>query len=87
MHDPEEACISAKLPPPSRFASRPPSLGKTPATIEQAFRSALYGRPGPTYIDLVRLELSLADLLKASTKVSPILCLARRLHPGLNRLI
>ncbi|KAL7416993.1 thiamine diphosphate-binding protein [Mrakia frigida] len=36
----------------TKFAARPPSLGKTPATIEQAYRVALYGRPGPTYVDL-----------------------------------
>ncbi|CED84115.1 2-hydroxyacyl-lyase [Phaffia rhodozyma] len=35
-----------------KFAARPVSISRTPVFVEQAFRSALYGRPGPTYIDL-----------------------------------
>jgi 2-hydroxyacyl-CoA lyase 1 len=36
----------------SKFSARPSSLSEIPFFIEKAFRSATYGRPGSTYIDL-----------------------------------
>lgn len=36
-----------------RFAARPASLAQLPFAIEKAYRTAFYGRPGPSYIDLV----------------------------------
>ena len=40
------------LMPHTKTASRPPSLDLIPFTIENGFRAASYGRPGPTFIDL-----------------------------------
>lgn len=36
----------------TKFAARPPSLSLLPATLEKAYRTAYFGRPGATYIDL-----------------------------------
>lgn len=45
--DQVEACR-----PYCKYAARPTSLEQVPFVIEKAFRTALYGRPGPTYVDL-----------------------------------
>lgn len=37
----------------NRFAARPPTLHQLPYTIEKALRTAFYGKPGATYVDLV----------------------------------
>jgi 2-hydroxyacyl-CoA lyase 1 len=42
-----------------RYAGRPPSLALLPRSLERAFRQSFYGRPGPTYVDLVSLHLAL----------------------------
>jgi 2-hydroxyacyl-CoA lyase 1 len=36
----------------SKYAARPESTARLPYFIEQAVRIAMYGRPGPTYLDL-----------------------------------
>lgn len=36
----------------TKYAARPAGLEKVPWTIEKALRTAFYGRPGPTYVDL-----------------------------------
>lgn len=38
--------------PYCKYAFRPASLDKVPASIEKAFRTAFYGRPGAAYVDL-----------------------------------
>ncbi|KAK7205876.1 2-hydroxyacyl-CoA lyase-like protein 1 [Myxozyma melibiosi] len=40
------------LAPMTKFAARPPSLSLLPSTLEKAYRTAYFGRPGATYIDL-----------------------------------
>ncbi|KAI8145477.1 thiamine pyrophosphate enzyme, N-terminal TPP binding domain-containing protein [Fennellomyces sp. T-0311] len=45
--DQVEACK-----PYCKYAARPASIDKIPATVEKAMRSALYGRPGAAYVDL-----------------------------------
>jgi len=35
-----------------KYAARPDSIERTPAYIEQAVRTSIYGRPGATYLDL-----------------------------------
>jgi 2-hydroxyacyl-CoA lyase 1 len=36
-----------------KYAMRPEAPGRLPFYIEQAIRTSLYGRPGPTYLDLL----------------------------------
>ncbi|RUS23451.1 hypothetical protein BC937DRAFT_86136 [Endogone sp. FLAS-F59071] len=36
----------------TKYATRPTSISKIPFVVEKAFRTALYGRPGASYIDL-----------------------------------
>lgn len=38
----------------ARYAARAPTLAQLPDTLARAHRKALHGRPGPTYVDLVR---------------------------------
>jgi 2-hydroxyacyl-CoA lyase 1 len=45
--DQVEACR-----PYCKYASRPNSIEQLPFVIEKAFRTAMYGRPGATYVDL-----------------------------------
>ncbi|KAI9270601.1 thiamine pyrophosphate enzyme, N-terminal TPP binding domain-containing protein [Phascolomyces articulosus] len=45
--DQVEACK-----PYCKYSARPASIDKIPATVEKAMRTALYGRPGATYVDL-----------------------------------
>ncbi|KAI9321543.1 thiamine pyrophosphate enzyme, N-terminal TPP binding domain-containing protein [Dichotomocladium elegans] len=45
--DQVEACK-----PYCKYAARPASVDKIPVTIEKALRTAFYGRPGATYVDL-----------------------------------
>ncbi|KAK9461464.1 thiamine pyrophosphate enzyme, N-terminal TPP binding domain-containing protein [Lipomyces oligophaga] len=42
----------ATLTPMTKFSSRPPSLALLPSTLERAYRTAYFGRPGATYVDL-----------------------------------
>ena len=35
-----------------KYAARPASVELIPRHLERAVRTAVYGRPGPTYIDL-----------------------------------
>src|SRR5436190_2908972 len=50
------------LKPHTKFASQPPSVDRIPFILEKAYRSAFYGRPGPTFVDIpanfVRLPLT-----------------------------
>ncbi|KAK9729387.1 hypothetical protein K7432_000270 [Basidiobolus ranarum] len=36
----------------TKFAARPGSIEQIPFVVEKAFRTSMYGRPGPCYIDL-----------------------------------
>ncbi|KAI7903227.1 thiamine pyrophosphate enzyme, N-terminal TPP binding domain-containing protein [Cokeromyces recurvatus] len=38
--------------PYCKYSARSTSIEQLPSTIEKAFRAALYGRPGPAYVDL-----------------------------------
>ncbi|KAL9024762.1 MAG: hypothetical protein Q9196_006271, partial [Gyalolechia fulgens] len=53
------------LTPHTKLALRPPSLDAIPEAIENAYRTAWYGRPGPSFIDLP------ADIIQA-TLSSPV---------------
>jgi 2-hydroxyacyl-CoA lyase 1 len=56
------------LKPHTKFAAQPPSIDRIPFILEKAYRSAFYGRPGPSFIDIP------ANLIRSSTKAS--------LHPS-----
>ena len=55
------------LAPHTKLALRPPTLSQLPASIADAYRTAFYGRPGPTYIDLP------ADYIQAAVPTLPAL--------------
>lgn len=59
----------AYLAPHTKFAARPPSIEAIPTLLEKAYRTAYFGRPGPTYLDLP------ADLIQGTAatvrKISP----------------
>ncbi|KAF5095514.1 hypothetical protein D0Z03_001814 [Geotrichum reessii] len=59
----------AYLAPHTKFAARPPSIEAIPTLLEKAYRTAYFGRPGPTYLDLP------ADFIQGTAaivrKVSP----------------
>jgi 2-hydroxyacyl-CoA lyase len=40
------------LKPHTKFAAQPSSLDRLPFMLERAYRSAFYGRPGPTFVDV-----------------------------------
>lgn len=42
----------AFLKPHTKLAAKPASLASVPKLLEKAYRTAYFGRPGPTYIDL-----------------------------------
>ncbi|KAK9448042.1 thiamine diphosphate-binding protein [Limtongia smithiae] len=54
----------ATLAPLTKFSARPPSLSLLPSTIEKAYRTAYFGRPGPTYVDLP------ADFIQGTVQLS-----------------
>jgi len=56
------------LKPHTKFAAQPPSIDRIPFMLEKAYRSAFYGRPGPTFIDIP------ANFIRSSVKLS--------LHPS-----
>lgn len=51
----------------TKYTARPSAVSRIPFYIEQAFRSATYGRPGAAYIDLP------ADTLNASADPATVL--------------
>ena len=40
------------LKPHTKFAAQPSSVDRIPFMLEKAYRSAFYGRPGPTFVDI-----------------------------------
>jgi 2-hydroxyacyl-CoA lyase 1 len=40
------------LKPHTKFAAQPPSIDRIPFMLEKAYRSAFYGRPGPSFVDI-----------------------------------
>src|SRR5271170_6558088 len=50
------------LKPHTKFAAQPPSVDRIPFMLEKGYRSAFYGRPGPTFVDLP------ADFIRARLK-------------------
>lgn len=54
------------LKPRTKFAAQPPSVDRIPFFLEKAYRSAFYGRPGPSFIDIP------ADFIRANTRCTPI---------------
>jgi 2-hydroxyacyl-CoA lyase 1 len=36
----------------TKFAAQPPSIDRIPFIMEKAYRSAFYGRPGPSFVDI-----------------------------------
>jgi 2-hydroxyacyl-CoA lyase 1 len=52
------------LKPHTKFAAQPPSIDRIPFILEKAYRSAFYGRPGPTFIDIP------ANFIRSSIKGS-----------------
>jgi len=40
------------LKPNTKFAAQPPSVDRIPFILEKAYRTAFYGRPGPTFVDI-----------------------------------
>jgi 2-hydroxyacyl-CoA lyase 1 len=54
------------LKPHTKFAAQPSSIEKIPFMLEKAFRTAFYGRPGPTFVDIpanfIRLDLDRASI-------------------------
>ena len=50
------------LKPHTKFAAQPPSIDRIPFMLEKGYRSAFYGRPGPTFIDIP------ANFIRANVK-------------------
>lgn len=67
--DQVEACR-----PYCKYAARPMSLDKIPTTIEKALRTAYYGRPGATYVDLPAdfIQYPIQDANKMNTLVKSV---------------
>ncbi|KAJ9108836.1 hypothetical protein QFC21_000156 [Naganishia friedmannii] len=57
----------AFLKPHVKFAARPPTLHQLPYTIEKALRTAFYGKPGATYVDLP------ADYIQGSVQTDQLI--------------
>jgi 2-hydroxyacyl-CoA lyase 1 len=55
----------ALLAPHTKLALRPPTLSQLPAALRDAYRTAFYGRPGATYVDLP------ADYIQAVYSAAP----------------
>ncbi|KAJ2725920.1 hypothetical protein GGI07_000965 [Coemansia sp. Benny D115] len=48
-----QECLQVEMCRPySKFSARPPSIEQIPQTLERAFRYAMVGRPGASYVDL-----------------------------------
>lgn len=54
------------LAPHTKMAARPASLEALPTLLEKAYRTAYFGRPGPTYVDLP------ADFIQGSAENSQV---------------
>lgn len=54
------------LAPHTKLSARPPTLDALPKLLEKAYRTAYFGRPGPTYIDLP------ADIIKGKANKNGI---------------
>lgn len=62
----------ALLTPHTKLAVRPPSAAVIPKFIEDAYRAAYFGRPGPAFVDLpANLILGKYDI--GRQKLSPML--------------
>ena len=62
------------LKPQTKFAAQPPTVTHIPFMLEKAYRTAFYGRPGPSFVDLpanfIRASLARSPTLLSSTKLS-----------------
>ncbi|KAI8324444.1 2-hydroxyphytanoyl-CoA lyase [Martensiomyces pterosporus] len=48
-----QECLQVEMCRPyAKYSARPPSIEQIPSTVERAFRYAVAGRPGATYVDL-----------------------------------
>ena len=59
--------------PHVKFATRPTGVDFVPAAVVNAYRTAWYGRPGPTFVDLP------ADILSGKSKPALLQRLAPRI--------
>ena len=62
----------ALLTPITKLAVRPPSPDLIPKYIKDAYRAAMFGRPGPTFVDLPA-NLILGDHDVGRQKLTPLL--------------
>lgn len=62
------------LKPHTKFASQPPTVTHIPFMLEKAYRTAFYGRPGPSFVDLpanfIRVSMASSPEILSSTKLS-----------------
>ena len=63
----------AYLAPHTKLSVRPASIEAIPTLLEKAYRTAYFGRPGPTYVDLPAdfIQGSVAAATSAVRKVAP----------------
>ena len=68
------------LTPHAKLAIRPPYPEMVPAFIRDAYRAAMFGRPGPTFVDLpANIILGKFDIER--TKLSPLLEVPKSVAP------
>lgn len=68
-----------------RFAARAPSLGQIPFTVEKAYRSAMYGRPGAAYVDLPADHIQ-GQVSREEIQVAPVVGRQRRMFADPNEV-
>lgn len=62
----QEVDAVTMLKPLTKFAARPPSPDLIPKFIKDAYRSAMFGKPGPAFVDLP------ADLILGTYDIEPL---------------
>ena len=79
----QEADAISLLTPHTKLAVRPPSPELIPKFVKDAYRAALFGRPGPAFVDLpANLILGTFDVERQ--KLSPLTDVPRSVAPEHN---